>query len=419
MNLAEQIAMLRKKFHFSQEELGEKLGVSRQAVSKWEAGQTVPELEKLKELSRIFGVSLNELLQLEESIPEAAKEDSPDERLEQMTGEPFANPASEAKLKKQSKRPLVLTAVALVLALAAVAAYAQIQISDLKRQLSGVQSELSGMRTELSATVSSLRASIEEGLEKQTSILSDYHYDVINLLPIDKMVQVKFTVTPKLCTENTAVTLSFTGADFEPITMDLSGNGNNIFEGTVYLPLSHEIHVMAAVSEEGRQTSEALETLFGFDNYLLSIYPSFDGDLSRYAISGSGSTLSVNGTLMIEVQMVDDFRYPALANYPDSGTVRMIKDGKIYREYAVDFYENTPRPNYDNGVAIQQGFYTDISTAVPMQERFAEGEWQQIEIEVTVTDRFGIQYRQTAYTFFSSGEDIDRSDETEIIYPTK
>ena len=69
MELAAQIAALRKKHGFSQEELGEKLGVSRQAVSKWESGQAVPELEKLKELSRIFGVSLNELLQLEESSP--------------------------------------------------------------------------------------------------------------------------------------------------------------------------------------------------------------------------------------------------------------------------------------------------------------------------------------------------------------
>lgn len=48
MELAAQIAALRKKHGFSQEELGEKLGVSRQAVSKWESGQAVPELEKLK-----------------------------------------------------------------------------------------------------------------------------------------------------------------------------------------------------------------------------------------------------------------------------------------------------------------------------------------------------------------------------------
>lgn len=48
MELAEQIAALRKKHGFSQEELGEKLGVSRQAVSKWESGQAVPGTGKIK-----------------------------------------------------------------------------------------------------------------------------------------------------------------------------------------------------------------------------------------------------------------------------------------------------------------------------------------------------------------------------------
>ena len=62
MGLAEMIAKLRKKCGFSQEELGEKLDVSRQAVSKWESGQAVPELEKLKEMCRIFEVSMDELL---------------------------------------------------------------------------------------------------------------------------------------------------------------------------------------------------------------------------------------------------------------------------------------------------------------------------------------------------------------------
>ena len=47
MALGEQIQALRKDKGLSQEELGEKLGVARQSVSKWESGATVPELDKL------------------------------------------------------------------------------------------------------------------------------------------------------------------------------------------------------------------------------------------------------------------------------------------------------------------------------------------------------------------------------------
>ena len=66
MTLGERIQELRKARGLSQESLGEKLGVSRQAVSRWEMDGAVPEVDKLIAMSRIFGVSLNDLLQVEE-----------------------------------------------------------------------------------------------------------------------------------------------------------------------------------------------------------------------------------------------------------------------------------------------------------------------------------------------------------------
>ena len=61
-NLGEKIMKLRKEAGLSQEELGEKLNVTRQTVSKWELGDTTPEINKLTELSKIFNVSMDELL---------------------------------------------------------------------------------------------------------------------------------------------------------------------------------------------------------------------------------------------------------------------------------------------------------------------------------------------------------------------
>ena len=57
MDLPKKIAEERKKLGLSQEKLGELVGVSRQAVTRWEAGQSLPELEKLVALSEAFGVS--------------------------------------------------------------------------------------------------------------------------------------------------------------------------------------------------------------------------------------------------------------------------------------------------------------------------------------------------------------------------
>lgn len=62
MTLSEKIAALRRRAGLSQEQLGERLGVSRQAVSRWEAGGAAPELDKIVQLSRLFGVTTDALL---------------------------------------------------------------------------------------------------------------------------------------------------------------------------------------------------------------------------------------------------------------------------------------------------------------------------------------------------------------------
>ena len=62
MNLAEKIIFERKKVGFSQEQLAERLGITRQAVSKWEAGSTIPEISKLLALSEVFHVSIDYLV---------------------------------------------------------------------------------------------------------------------------------------------------------------------------------------------------------------------------------------------------------------------------------------------------------------------------------------------------------------------
>ncbi len=62
MILAEKIIALRKRMSWSQEELAEKLDVSRQSVSKWEVGATIPDLDKILKMSELFGVSTDYLL---------------------------------------------------------------------------------------------------------------------------------------------------------------------------------------------------------------------------------------------------------------------------------------------------------------------------------------------------------------------
>ena len=74
MIFADKLIALRKKAGWSQEELAQQLNVSRQSVSKWEGAQSVPDMDKVVQMSRLFGVTTDFLLKDELSEEEPAPE---------------------------------------------------------------------------------------------------------------------------------------------------------------------------------------------------------------------------------------------------------------------------------------------------------------------------------------------------------
>ena len=80
MTFGEKLQRLRRREGLSQEQLAASLGVSRQAVSKWELGEAVPGTENVVEISRQFGVSTDDLLLAERDLPPAAPPPAGDRR---------------------------------------------------------------------------------------------------------------------------------------------------------------------------------------------------------------------------------------------------------------------------------------------------------------------------------------------------
>lgn len=90
MILAEKIALLRRRTGLSQEELADKMQVSRQSVSKWESGTSIPDLEKILRLSALFGVSTDFLLKDEldeQALPDAPGPDTDPDAPRTLTAE--------------------------------------------------------------------------------------------------------------------------------------------------------------------------------------------------------------------------------------------------------------------------------------------------------------------------------------------
>ena len=104
MLLADKIVTLRKRAGWSQEELAAQLGVSRQSVSKWEGAQSVPDMQKVVQMSRLFGVTTDYLLKEELGEPEPAPAE-PDAPLRCVTMEQAADYLALLLLAALSDRP--------------------------------------------------------------------------------------------------------------------------------------------------------------------------------------------------------------------------------------------------------------------------------------------------------------------------
>ena len=175
MTLGQRIQELRRQHNLSQEDLGEKLGVSRQAISKWESDITLPEVEKLVVMSRLFSVPVGVLLGVEE-------QGAPDQPPPKAEGKGGSRPFGGGYR---------LAAAVLALALIAGAVggwvlYRSVEENRrLEEQLSQLQSRTDAERERLERQVEALSDRLDR--EKE-SLLADWSCTLAELRPDGTMV---------------------------------------------------------------------------------------------------------------------------------------------------------------------------------------------------------------------------------------
>lgn len=110
MTLCEKLTQARKAAGLTQADVAAKLNVSRQAVSRWESGDTTPTMDKLKALAKIYGVSLDWLCSdaADRELPEAAKPEAD-------------RPPDDAPAGKEGEKKQKIRAIAIALAIGALA----------------------------------------------------------------------------------------------------------------------------------------------------------------------------------------------------------------------------------------------------------------------------------------------------------
>ena len=191
--LGQRIQTGRRNAGLSQETLGERLEVSRQAVSKWESDSAIPELEKLIVMSRLFGVSLGELLGVES--PEESESEAT--RHEQEMAEVVA--AQYASRETQIRRKMkVLTAgmAAGVLALV-LAAGMLIQVWNLERRLGDLQNQIQMIQSDVGEQISASLGQLDHIMINNDEILSDFTVTVTDFDLNARTVTLTASARPK------------------------------------------------------------------------------------------------------------------------------------------------------------------------------------------------------------------------------
>ncbi len=165
------ISNRRKQLGLSQEELAKQIGVTRQAVSRWESGSALPSVDNMIELSRALEISVDELLQL-----------APQERASSLTPQSLGLLLDEqtARQEKRIKRlTIALIAAALVLAVG-IGISTAVSVVRSSRMEDQLNEQISGVNRTVSANLSSINSrisqTVQQALNEGNSRLTDSSY---------------------------------------------------------------------------------------------------------------------------------------------------------------------------------------------------------------------------------------------------
>ena len=291
MELYEKLYELRRASGMSQEELAEKLGVSRQAVSKWESGATQPELSKLIELSKLYSVSVDELLSLEHAKPEQDAAESP---VQSNAEKAPAEKLSFRDFCIQHKKIIGGAAVALA-ALIAVGVHYNNRINTLSMQVNDLRSQLYNVQSNLSNQINGISNNVSDILTRESSLISQYNYEITNVDLKKQECTIAFSLLPKTISEGTTVIIGVTDhGNSSPLdsyrpgySADLTQDGFGYLHGSVTVPLSDELGVGVNFKHDGETQSEELDTIYDLKSQYQPQLKSFLAPISYERQAGS------------------------------------------------------------------------------------------------------------------------------------
>ena len=276
MTVGKVIMTKRKELGLSQEALGEKLGVSRQAIYKWESDAALPEIEKLVALSRIFSVTVGELLGVEEPGENPSSEPAEltpaqvkmvEEIVERYRAE---LPEPQPEPPKKHRRWKILAAVAAVFLLGGTFLHMSERLNRLQNNYQSLQNAVGGINNQVSGQIQGITHRVEEVLNQVNSFTTEQGAEVVTADLKAGTVTIHLHATPKIF--NQGMTARFTAVcDGKQTVVEGIPGENRNFTADVTLPLTEKRIELSVTFVDGER--EQIQPMSGFGGLYSQTFP--------------------------------------------------------------------------------------------------------------------------------------------------
>lgn len=346
MTTGEKIAALRKEQGMSQEALGEKLGLSRQAVSKWEADQAVPTMDNLMELSKLFGVPVDTLLRPDaELMPKAEDSDE-------------SWPGAENQSVRNESRKWKIAAIAAAGLLCVSVVCSAVSLW----RVIVMQNQIDQLRLQIGPSTIYYPQT-----DNENSDLADWSENVTVDRENSENLLVTVSAVPRSMLDGETAKFVVRSGDQ---SWECDAENKNGYSGEISVPLVDTFSVYLTLTS----TDGEIRNIMVASEYDLK--QRFSLEVRAWWENGSfsfnGKTTSASGNVATYIYCGDDSVTPV------SGRILLYQNGKQIKEKKIE--------NIETGVGGDVYYYTQVDW------RDLEGGLDQYQLKAEITDNYGRVY---------------------------
>ena len=398
MSVGARIAQKRKELGLSQEALGEQLCVSRQAIYKWESDATLPEIEKLVALAKLFSVPVGWLLGVEEEAAAPEEEGELTERQLQMVQEIVDRYLAAQPQPKKPRRWLKILAAALVLV---VGVHLFNRLDELDRRYGSLNNAMNEINWSVSSQIDSIAGRVEEILKSQNDLTADYGTQLVGADLRADTVRFALRAVPKTFVDGmSAVFLVNSGSGPKEVAAQLSAGG--VFSAEAVTELTDDISLSVVfINPDGTRQTQLLDT---YDYLRWSSIPDVQVDMPHLI----GDVVE-GGRLVLREDYATVRPLGAKTLGDETASVEHVELGIFVNQTIVAWGEQCLQPESYQGDWSEHIFFRLPDVEVKLQEG------DKLQIAALVTDSFGRQFMVQDIPLVT---ETDRDGTVRLTYPS-